>query len=640
MIFISLMLCFAMLIPAQVSAASMDTKAFNVEMKVSENNTIDVSETINVTFTGGKHGIYRYIPLKGTVYMKKDGKIHEVDTKMKVSDIDVDGYEYETYTENGNQVIKIGDPDLMLTGDQSYRISYKLTVYDDGFDKFDYFYYNVIPQGRDEDDVLGWETAIDSANVTIEMPKAFDKNDLQVYVGKYGATVESTQKYSFEQSVTGNIINIKINKPLEKGDGVTVQQLLPEGYFVDVKSTSGAGLLSVIVSAVAGILAFVLFLMYGRDKRTVETVEFYPPEGMTSAEVGYVIDGYADDEDLVSLIIYYADKGYLSIEEQGKGRHKYFVLNKLKDLPPEAKMYENIFFNNMFMCGNGQQVTTDTLKDSEFYSDICMAKSQLESYYKDDKKQRIFSGKSTALRLVSGILMIVPMLIAGFMGAREDLNMSTMFLIGSPLLGFLVCGAWAIKTYDRKEAVKASKYRAMTIFSNLLTLICLLLCAWFVYVSLSALAAAVATVMSVLAYIATRQMRSRTAYGNEMLGKLLGFRNFIRVSEVDRLEALVEQDPKYFYSILPYAYVVGLSDKWAKKFKSIAVEPPNWFYGSDYYGAGMFNTVVFMSMLNNCTKSFAATVKIPDSGSGGSSDFGGGGGFGGGGMGGGGGGSW
>ena len=26
-------------------------------------------------------------------------------------------------------------------------------------------------------------------------------------------------------------------------------------------------------------------------------------------------------------------------------------------------MYENIFFNNMFMCGNGQQVTTDTLKD-------------------------------------------------------------------------------------------------------------------------------------------------------------------------------------------------------------------------------------------------------------------------------------
>ena len=138
-IFISLMLCFAMLIPAQVSAASMDTKAFNVEMKVSENNTIDVSETINVTFTGGKYGIYRYIPLKGTVYMKKDGKIHEVDTKMKVSDIDVDGYEYETYTENGNQVIKIGDPDLMLTGDQSYRISYKLTVYDDGFDKFDYF---------------------------------------------------------------------------------------------------------------------------------------------------------------------------------------------------------------------------------------------------------------------------------------------------------------------------------------------------------------------------------------------------------------------------------------------------------------------------------------------------------------------
>ena len=92
------------------------------------------------------------------------------------------------------------------------------------------------------------------------------------------------------------------------------------------------------------------------------------------------------------------------------------------------------------------------------------------------------------------------------------------------------------------------------------------------------------------------------------------------------------QDPTYFYNILPYTYVLGVSDKWIKKFESIATQAPTW-----YDSPNAFDMVVFGSFLNT-TMSSAQNVmsSSPSSDSGGSS----GGGSSGGGSGGGGGGSW
>ena len=57
------------------------------------------------------------------------------------------------------------------------------------------------------------------------------------------------------------------------------------------------------------------------------------------------------------------------------------------------------------------------------------------------------------------------------------------------------------------------------------------------------------------------------------------------LSEKEKLEMLVEQDPSYFYNILPYTYVLGVSNKWIKKFEDIKMEPPEWYDspGFNYY---------------------------------------------------------
>ena len=132
--------------------------------------------------------------------------------------------------------------------------------------------------------------------------------------------------------------------------------------------------------------------------------------------------------------------------------------------------------------------------------------------------------------------------------------------------------------------------------------------------------------------ICLKYIPKRTPYGNEILGKLKGFRNFLETAEKEKLEAMVMQDPTYFYNILPYTYVLGVSDKWIKKFESISLQAPSW-----YDSPNAFNMMAFGSFMNSTmTSAQSAMSSSPYSSSGGSS----GGGSSGGGSGGGGGGSW
>ena len=53
-------------------------------------------------------------------------------------------------------------------------------------------------------------------------------------------------------------------------------------------------------------------------------------------------------------------------------------------------------------------------------------------------------------------------------------------------------------------------------------------------------------------------MPKRTKYGNELYGKIKGFRRFLENAEKQQLETLVEKNPQYFYDILPYTYALGV----------------------------------------------------------------------------------
>ena len=124
----------------------------------------------------------------------------------------------------------------------------------------------------------------------------------------------------------------------------------------------------------------------------------------------------------------------------------------------------------------------------------------------------------------------------------------------------------------------------------------------------------------------------RTKAGNQVYGQILGFKEFIKKAELDRLKMLVEENPSYYYDIMPYAYVLGLSDQWIENFETMHMPEPDWYSGRDPFGDAVFYSMV---------RSANACATAPEASGGGSSGGGfSGGGFSGGGSGGGGGGAW
>ena len=147
----------------------------------------------------------------------------------------------------------------------------------------------------------------------------------------------------------------------------------------------------------------------------------------------------------------------------------------------------------------------------------------------------------------------------------------------------------------------------------------------------------IATIIAVCVTLAADKKRQRSSSTIEQYGRVLGFRNFIKTAELDRLKMLSEENPNYFYDILGYAYAFGLESKWLSNFEKleIPVQQPTWYVGMDPFTIHNFNTG-FSRMMTHERNHIATSPNSGGSGGGGFS----GGGFSGGGSGGGGGGAW
>jgi uncharacterized membrane protein len=390
-----------------------------------------------------------------------------------------------------------------------------------------------------------------------------------------------------------------------------------------------------LIIIAAPLLSILLWFRFGRDPRVVRTVEFYAPEGISPAEVGYIIDGAVDSKDIVSLIIYWANGGYLTIRED---EEKEFTLVKKRDLSTSAKTYEYTMFQGLF--DNRDQVALEDLKE-DFYGTFEATKGQLKAYFTMKKENRIFTHSSLGARALGILLMIAPVVAMTLFGIVLNKADDMWDVLTIPFILFAVIGfAVFISAYDRKESLSKAKLAGLNLLGIVMLAVSGLVTLIFSFITLENILPGIAVILaSVISLIFTMRMKRRTKKSSELLGKILGFKEFIRTAELDRIKRLVDETPDYFYSVLPYAYVFGLTDKWAKKFEEISVQPPNWYHSG--YGGQMFNTWIFMNSFHHYTNAMQNNITIPPTPTGGGGgSFSGGGGFSGGGMGGGGGGSW
>lgn len=594
------------------------TERYDVTVNVREDNVYSVTNKIKVNFYQRKHGIYFYTPYKGEVTRVIDGETVTKRFRAQIKNIAVNGGDYQTDYSDGCLVVQIGDEDKTVIGEQTYTISYDYILPDDGIDGMDEFYFNVLPQN--------WQNTIQKSKVTVNMPKEFESQNAFLYVGNNAYASGESSFSSDGKTVSAELESVR------PGVGATVRINLPEGYYTGEMTYDGLIWASVLLPVAAALIVFALYLLFGRNKKIFPTVEFYPPEGTTSAEVGYIIDGIIDNKDLISLLIYWADKGYIAIETRDSDA---FTLTRLRGMPAGANEYERTMFDGIFRTGT--VVKSEKLQNS-FYKTLAESKAALQKSI-ETKKQKAFTTASSVCRAVACLLAGAP--IGAYLAIMGYVAVSNVMLLGliafgiTSLLGFLYSF-----TYQARFGLKRSSLVARVVVCYVgffAAMAITVLAGVFVFGQLASPLLICALTVFIIRLCVIMPTRTEESYSD--LAKILGLREFIKTAELDRIEKLSKEDPEYFYHVLPYAYVLGLSDSWAKQFESISVPPPQWYYG---YNGNMFNTILFMNAFNRSMNSanYVMTSVPQSKGSGGLGGSGFGGGFSGGGFGGGGGGSW
>jgi uncharacterized membrane protein len=542
--------------------------SFHATVEVATDGSIVVEETIVARFTGSWNGLFRTIPVE---YRTPQGLNYTLRLDIDaVTDDEGRELRYESSRQRHYRKLKIWVPDA-TDATRTVRLRYHVANGLRFFDEHDELYWNVT---GDE-----WDVPIEAAAAHVRLPAGVSGVRATAFRGAYGSTERSAV------SVEPAGVRVQTERGLGFREGLTgVVGWNPGIVHRPTAAERTASLvysnLPLAIPALVFIGMFQLWRTRGRDPALAPiAIQYEPPDQMTPAELGTLVDGKPDMRDITATIVDLAVRGYLHIAETRDERffglfssQDYtFTLKKPRSSWPDLKSHEQAMLEAMF-GGALDSVSLSDLKN-KFYKHLPGLKDDLYG-----------------------------MLVGrGFYTGRPD-RVRLLFIVGGAVVGGLLvaAGATVMTTLGMQPAAG--------IVAGILSGLIIVLFGWF--------------------------MPSRTARGTRELEKVLGFQEFLSRVESDRLDRMV-RTPEMFEKFLPYAMALGVEDDWAKAFEGISKEPPQWYSGP----AGMhaFRPGTFTSSLGAMSTQ-AATAMASSPRSSGGSGFGGGGssggGFGGGGGGG------
>lgn len=602
------------------SAASdvMRIDAYTVEANIEEDRRVEVKETVTLTALKSGSVFTRYLPLEGDKYS-------QIQASCLGADVETD-----VYTDEDDYYLCIDCrlPAKIPSGEtRVFEVSYLMELGADDYEngmRLDIIGY-------------GWGVPLNNVEVTMRFPAPLLKENYAVYSGGYGATgneanVQSTllddgKTLYLTAERLDRVYNEKYGESM--AEGITVEFALAEGALKDFTSTRifTDDMWKILLGGGVILALAVAALIFTRKKREiVNVVNVTAPSGMDPMRMGKLLDGVVDKEDVTSMIYYFAHKGYLMINLENEDDP--VLIRKLVSLPESAPAHQKTLFNGLF--SSGETVSVSSLKN-RFYQSVEIATKQVLG-------MPMYEKKSVFGYLLGGILGVLfgfftPLFISGKIGGGYRYYLGIVFAM--PVLALLVIGYIRENyRYKWKGKIKMLTRLLEVAIVAVFTLIFTFLFADFVMTEYEKL---VTSLFVFEATFLTHGAVSRTEKYAETLGQILGFKDFIVVTESEKIKFMLEQDPQLYYKILPYAQVLGVTDEWQKKFKDILLEPPDWCTGTGmtYFDYLLFNRCMTRAML-------VAMARPQESGNGsfaGRSGGGGGfGGFGGGGHGGGGGG--
>ena len=595
---------------------------YQVDMTINEDRTVRVKEKITVEFLQkGLTMFYRSLP-------KESARYYDISAACN------DGKEFSYTVENNPDNDEFIDINCIGGAEKgnirTYDIAFTMQNGLGAGTKKNGMIIDVIP--------FGFTVDLHEVSAAVHFPFAVTEETCLLYSG-YGSKTEDTtlnkrispdgKTLTFSADILPLAYSERFDENVAKG--VTVDFTFPNGKFQSYTAVRlfTDGVWKILLIGGASIALAVLALIFTRQKRDiVTTVNLTAPDSMDPMKMGKLLDGTVDNEDITSMIYYFAHKGYLTIDLQDQDNPQ--LTKTVEELPSTATPHEKTLFEGLFKAGDSVRVTDLQYK---FFESVDKAKTQLPS-------KQMYEKRSVLGFVLGGIIGVLYALGIMQIIATSRLGTHYRYLWGVafalPIAAILFIGYLQENyRYKWKKKTQVGCTIARLAIAVVFTGICTFLFARHVLTEYEKLC--ICLFAFACAFI-TGGALSRTEKYLKTLGEILGFKDFIVYTEEDKIKYMLEETPELYYKILPYAQVLGVTDEWEKKFENILIQPPTWCTGTDM---DLFD----IWLLNRCMRS-AFVIAMARSqpkggggfigGSGGGGHFGG---FGGGGFGGGGGGA-
>jgi uncharacterized protein (TIGR04222 family) len=575
---------------AQFSERIVD---YDVDITIGDDGTLTVVETIDYDFGPfRRHGILRDIPTR-LRYDDTHDRVYPLDVvQVRASEGAPAGYEVESVS-GGITRIRVGDADIEITGRHTYELTYEVRAALNGFRDHDELYWNAI--GTE------WSAPIERATVTVHAPA--DVTEVACFQGYEGATLPCDRAgvrgpdARFAQSALGPYSGVTVVVGLPKGAVPEPSPVLEERWsfgraFEATPATLG-GTAVVGLAAIGGVMALVW--RRGRDRRyrgsQVDQVMGNPTGEEQAVPVGEADASapveFAPPDDLLP-----GQMGTL-IDEQANVLD---VSATLVDLAVRGYLLiQEIPKEGWFGKPDWRLIRLER-SDEDL---LTYERRLLNGLFRDGTEVTISELKNTFAARLEGVQesLYADAVQRGWFSERPDKVRNRWYGLG--VLALIVAGGAAF---------------VLAAFTH-----------WGL-LGLPLIAGAV------LLLFAAKRMPARTAKGTALLRRVRGFRTVIETAET-HMSRWAEKE-MVFTRFLPFAIVFGCTDRWAKAFEALGVQPDTSWYISSH----PFVFAQFAHSMEGFAVTTGGTIASTPSGSG-SSGFSGGG-FSGGGGGGGGGGSW
>ncbi|WP_438448578.1 DUF2207 domain-containing protein [Gorillibacterium sp. sgz5001074] len=583
---------------------------YQIETIVNKDASIDVTERITADFVQPKHGIYREVPLTGSMVLEYENartqlrylaKVTEIAVKDPASSAEIP---YRKAWVGQSLRIQIGDSNRTYTGSKTYELQYHYALQTSKGIPLNGLSYNLIG--------TGWDTSISHIQFAIRLPEDTVPNRIAISSGAVGSKYTPNMEYSVQDGLITGVVN----EILDPGDGLTLMMELSENALQPPKAASGY--IEMLAFTVLAGVSVAFWLIYGRRRRSSSQMAGMDPIRLNPAAMSYVMHGSASSQSLSAMILYWADLGYLKVMDEGK---QVLRLVKLREPDESLQPYDRKMLERLF---NGKESVTAAELGDDFYKAFRDWKEGIARDFQTP--ERLIYERSPLYALAGGAIFsasIITVLACQAMAFFcVDLADVLLILITGILTWFMVLLGSLLLIYfaDRLSIRMPLGFIVCgTVFGLFLW--------WFANLTgdmmLNPWLYGAGSVAAGVCALAGAFSKRRTEYGSRLLKQVLNYKTELQQMYGSK-NSEQPQDEGACYKDLPYVFLFGLTSKWTASLQRFTgAKPPEWYQAQP--GSG-FEPVQYAAYLNKSMGSFESSSSGGDSSGGGSGSGAGGGG--------------